>query len=500
MLKDLKQTGKHSAVYAIGNTITKLIGLILIPLYTNRDYLTPDEYGALAVLEATSQLLIGLLTMAMIQALTRWYWDKKYSDKQKGVFFTTIAFLFFIILPVSISLIFASEQISLLTLKTVSFAYLIKLVSISASITILNNQILCLAKLQSKSLLYISIQITKLSVTLSLILWGILKQGKGLEAIWEATLIGETIAFLALLPFTIKNIQFKFYSSILKEMILYGLPLMIAAISGVLLATMDRYMLSSMSSLENTGIYSLGYRIANTLKVIVTSSLALALSPLRMKKMNEPNHHRFYSKITTYSAFIYSFSVIGISLFSHEFLKFFAKDDLYWQANGIVPILAFAIFFGGLKDSVMVGITIKKKTKIIGSLIFTTSIINLILNLLLIPRLDIYGAALATLLSQTFFLASIIISAQKVYPIPYEWKKIFSIIITASVIIFVGYFITDLTLTARLAIKIALAISFPFILYLFNFYEKVEVENIKMIFQNWKDPRKFRENIRRLTN
>lgn len=498
MLKDLKQTTKHTSVYALGNIATKLIGIFLVPLYTNIDYLSHDEYGALAVLEATSQLLIGLLTMAMLQSLTRWYWDQKYEGEQKGIFFTTLAFLLMILTPVVCLITALSGQISSLTLGTTDFSYLFKLVSISAAVTIINNQILCLAKLKSKSLIYTLVQIVKLTFTLLLIIWGIVKKGKGLDAIWEATLIGEIAALLLLLPFVIKNIEFKFHYKILKEMLIYGIPLMVAAMSSVILATADRYMLSSMSSLENTGVYSLGYRIANTLKVVVTGSLALAISPLNMKKMNEPSNQRFYSKINTYTSFLFMLALIGLSLFSLEIIKVFTGSKIYWEANLIVPLISYALFFGLMKDNILIGLQIKKKTKIIGSLILITSLLNIGLNLLLIPVWDIYGAALATLISQIAFFSLITYYSQKAYSIPYEWRKIVVMVVVSFVIIFVGNIIAETNVIIRLLIKGALFCSFPFILYCFSFYEDVEVENIKQIFQNWKNPKKFGKNIKQL--
>ena len=498
MLKDLKQTTKHTSIYALGNIATKLIGIVLVPLYTNVDYLSHDEYGALAVLEATSQLLIGLLTMAMLQSLTRWYWDKKHEGQQNGIFFTTLAFLLMVLTPVVCLITALSDELSVLTLGTTDFSYLFKLVSISAAITIINNQILCLAKLKSKSVLYASVQITKLTFTLLLIIWGIVKQGKGLDAIWEATLIGECFALLLLASFAIKNIQFKFHYQVLKEMLTYGLPLMLAALSSVILATADRYMLSSMSSLENTGVYSLGYRIANTLKVVVTASLTLAISPLNMKKMNEPNNQRFYSKINTYTSFLFMLALIGLSLFSLEIIKVFTGSKIYWDANLIVPLISYALFFGLMKDNMLIGLQIKKKTKIIGTLIFITSLLNIGLNLLLIPVWDIYGAALATLVSQIAFFSLITYYSQKAYSIPYEWRKVVVMVLVSFVIIFVGNYTTEINVVIRLLIKGALFCSFPFILYVFKFYDDVELENIKMIFQNWKDPRRFRENIKRL--
>src|SRR6056297_224965 len=99
MLQDIKNASKHSFVYSIGNISLKLLGLILIPYYTNEAYLSHEAFGALALLEATMQLASGLFGLALAHGLKRWFWDNKYINKQKEIFFTAFSSLLVIIIP-----------------------------------------------------------------------------------------------------------------------------------------------------------------------------------------------------------------------------------------------------------------------------------------------------------------------------------------------------------------------------------------------------------------
>ena len=93
MFNDIRHTIKKSAVYSLGNISTKLIGLLLIPLYTDQKFLTIQDYGALGILEITSQVLVAVLSLNMSHSFTRWYWDAGYTTKQKGIFFTVLVLL-----------------------------------------------------------------------------------------------------------------------------------------------------------------------------------------------------------------------------------------------------------------------------------------------------------------------------------------------------------------------------------------------------------------------
>ena len=91
MLENLKNALKSTVIYSIGNLSSKLLGLILIPLYT--DKLTVSEYGILGMLEITAQIFTAVFGMSLYNAFFRWYWDKDYLGKQKSMFFTILVFV-----------------------------------------------------------------------------------------------------------------------------------------------------------------------------------------------------------------------------------------------------------------------------------------------------------------------------------------------------------------------------------------------------------------------
>ena len=132
MLEDIKKTFRKSATYALGNMSAKLIGLILIPLYTNQSYLTVNEYGALSVLEITLQVLVALLNLTLSQSLTRWYWDAKFADRQKSIFFTTMLALIVVSLIALAAGILHAENISKLLFRQTGYTYIIKLLLINS--------------------------------------------------------------------------------------------------------------------------------------------------------------------------------------------------------------------------------------------------------------------------------------------------------------------------------------------------------------------------------
>ena len=500
MLSNIKSTIRNSLIYGLGNLSVKLVGLVLIPVYTNPQFLSFRDYGVLGVMEATAQIVIALLGLALTQAFTRWYWDKEYSKKQKTIFFTLLTFLFGISLLFVICLIPFTEQFSQVLFKKTDFSFLIKLMLISSAIQMLSIIPLTLLKLQGKPGLYSTSNILKLLVTLLFTIYLVVFNLKGLEGIYEAQIIGGVIFFVLLSRFIIRNIQARFELKILGEMLKFSLPLILGSISGVLLITFDRYTLNYLADLPDVGVYTLGYRIANTIKILVIVSVQLALSPMLFKMMDQPDSKRFYSKIMTYFSYLVILAVMFLSFFSLEIVKVFTASTKYWDAAKVIPFISFALFFGMLKDTSLIGLQIIKKTKIIGTTVFLVAILNLLLNILLIPRYNIMGASVATLLSQIIFFIVIFVYAQKHYFIPYEILKIAKMTFLALVLYGLSLFSSDLNLVLRLVIKLMLIFSFPFLLYPLGFYEKIELDRLRGAWRKWRNPAKWKENLKKMND
>jgi len=498
MIEDIKKAFRQSVVYSLGNMSTKLIGLILIPLYTNQDYLTVDEYGVLGILEITSQVLVALMSLTLAQSLTRWFWDKNYIHRQKSIFFTSMIVLILVSALFLLGLLPFSEAISRLLFQSGAYRYVIQLLLLNTGLQILIAQTQTLLKLQSKALWYSLANITKLSITLGLTIYFILARGKKLDGIYEAQLIGSLSIFLVMIPYIIRQSKARFERRILREMLHYSLPLMLASVSGVFFSVIDRYSLNYLDGIDRVGVYNLGYKLASTLKLVVITSVQLALSPILMKKMNDPDNRSFYAKVMTYFALFLMFCVVGLSLFSLEVIKVASRDMIYWESAQIVAILSLSFFFSMLKDASFIGLQVVKRTRIAALLIAASSLINLGLNILLIPRYSIYGAAVGTLLSQLIFFLMIYAAAQKYYRIPYELGRVSLILFAGILLIGLGFLLNPLPLAYRLILKTLLLVSYPFLFLIPGFLRTEEAAYLTKVFQSWMSPKLIRSKLKRL--
>jgi O-antigen/teichoic acid export membrane protein len=216
--------------------------------------------------------------------------------------------------------------------------------------------------------------------------------------------------------------------------------------------------------------------------------------------MDDPDNMRFYSKTNLYSSYVLMLAVIAVSLFSYEVIKVISRSTEFWQAFVIVPLLSVSVFFVNMRETTGFGLTIKKKTGIISIIVVFSSIINIMLNILLIPKFNIIGAATATILTNIFYWYLCYHFSQKAFFIPFELRKILILLITGILLSFSGLLLTDLQIVLRLIIKSLILISFPFLLYLFNFYEPAELQAISGFFKKWSDLKNLSGNLKSLKN
>jgi O-antigen/teichoic acid export membrane protein len=498
MLKSIKISFKDTLIYGLGNISVKLVGLLLIKLYTNKDYFTTDDFGRIGLLEISAVVLTSFLASGLPQSLTRWFWDKEHKDNQKGIFFMSLSTQVIVSVIFCLLLVPLSGKISLLILRSPEWSAAITYLILASAIQAVNNIINTLMRLQSKSLLFTITNLIKLTSVLGLTIYFIISKKMGIEGIYLAQLIGNSLIVLLLLGYTLKNITVYFDKLIFKSMGVYGFPLLLANISAALLSVVDRFSLSSLTVLKSVALFTMAAKITSVLKLTIVDSIRLALGPMMIKRISSPDNKRFYSKVLLYTSFIMMFAIVVISMFSYELIKILSDSKEFWGAVIVVPVLALSVFFVNMKEVTVYGLHIAKKTNIIGIIVVADLIISIGLNILLIPFWDITGAAIATLLSQFLYWYACYYFSQKVFYVPYEIRKIVLLLVAGAALSFSALLINRLDLLPRLLLKTACVISFPFILYLFDFYEPVELQAIKGFIKKWSKPRNLSANLKSL--
>jgi O-antigen/teichoic acid export membrane protein len=302
----------------------------------------------------------------------------------------------------------------------------------------------------------------------------------GVEGILIATAISNSIILVMLIPYSLKHMHFRLEAAELKEMISYSYPIMFAAIAATVLSLGDRFLLTKLSTLSMAGLYTLGYKFSNIIKLFVVDSFLLGLPIIGWQVVKENNlPKRFFSKTLTYFVFLLLWLGLFLSAYAKGIIHRFALNQSYWDAYLVVPYLALGIVLMGIQRVFFFELEIPKKTRSIPIIVGATALFNITLNLILIPRFDMMGAAYANILSNLGAVIAAYYAVQKYYPVKYEIKRLLVLFVTALGLYLTTLLFDDFSLFGRLIYKGIIVLSFPFVLYLIKFYEPIELDRIR---------------------
>lgn len=496
MLKKLKHTLKHSFVYSLGNLAVKVIGLILLPLYS--EHITVAEYGIFAILETTGLFLMTIFSLNISNGMMRWWADSNDEYEKKSYVFTTFIVSLVAILLMNISLQPFSGLFADVFFNNRVFLIYFQILFVSVGLDILNKFMFSLIRILEKSTLYIFVNSAKLVVILSLNIYFIVGLNMGVKGIILAQLIGHFIGFLLLIPLLFKNIVFKLQLNVLGQMLAYSAPLAFTALSGVLFNMGDRYVLKFLTDDAKVGIYSLAYKIAGFLNFFVLQSFQMAFLPIAYKMYKEPNAKRFFSKVFTYLVMGLTFGALGLSLFSQEFVQLFTPNNHnYWEAAKYVSLISVTVVLLGIRYMFSLNFRFSKHTFFLAVYVSSFAAINILFNFFMIAKLDINGAILSSILVNIILNIIYYFSGKKLFYVNYEIGKVILILLLGVVLFSFSFLFGGFPFWAKIVLKLFVLLIFPVVVFFCGFLEPIEKQRIIESVRKWSNFKNLKSNLKK---
>jgi len=493
VLSRLKFTARSTLIYSLGSISLKLIGLILLPIYT--DQLTTDQFGMWSLLEVSSQILVITFGLRLSTAMIRFYSDAKEAAGRGKIVFTALLASLGSILIFNLGTHPFVRTFSELFFETPQFADYFTFLIIWTSFEILNRLVLDLVRIKERPGYYITLTIIKFVIVLSLNIYFIVYLGMGIKGIILGQLIGSIFIFLFALPFLLREIKWSVDQTLFHEMFKYGFPLIFSGISTFALNAGDRYLLKIFMDYHEVGIYSLSYKISNVLKMVLVQAFQLGFLPIAFNMYKKPDAPRFFSKIFTYYVFILFWSGLVVALYSKELIVLLSSSETYYESYKYIPWLVLSVCFFGMQNFFIIGLHYAKRTRRVALITLIVLGFSMGLNLLLIPWIGLYGAAITSILSGLLMTLLNFFQSQKYYPITYELKKVGIIIAVSILLVLLSLLFGSWHISLRIILKAMLILLFPAALYLVGFYEAVEIERLRGLWKKWKNPRHWYDNL-----
>lgn len=478
MYDKLKELTKDTAVYGVSTIVGRFLNFILVPFYTNIFH--PADYGIIQLIYAYVAILNIVYIYGMDSAYLKFAAIKDVGD-DKDNFSTPYISVFFTSLIISLLIIINQSSIALSLGVSEKYHYLILL---AAGMLFFDaNTVIPFLKLRidRHAKKFSLFKIIQISVNIFLNIYLVLVLGWGIEAILVSNLIASCAALLILLPTIMKYFRLKLNTFLFKRLLKFGLPYLPAGLAVMIVQVIDVPILEKLTDLKTAGIYKANYKLGIFMMLFV-SMFQYAWQPFFLQNAKEENAKEMFSKVLTYFTLTGSIILITLSLFITDLAMiqvggYSLIGSLYWDGMHIVPIILLAYLINGMHVIFSAGIYIEDKSLYVPLIAGAGAVTCVIINFLLIPILNITGAALATLASYLVLTAGYYIITQKFFKINYELNRIAKIFV-GIIIAAVCYYLLLFTGSLMLVYKLLILAVFISYLY-FVAADKTEITSIR---------------------
>lgn len=423
-----KKVFKNSIFYMFASLLPAFMGFLMLPIYSR--YLFPSDYGIIALVMSFQAFLPLVMTFQLHSSISRFYFDYKNNKEQLSIFISTLIFITWILSTSVLIILFFyyKDIIFILFPKTISFDNLFLLGIFTSYMTVFNSIFVTLIRVQQKARLFMKAAISLFCLSFLINIIEIIIYKKGAYGVIEASLLTAILNFF-IYAFLVKEFfVFKFNFNMVFEPLKYSLPLIPHSVSGLIFMYSDRIILEKYVALSAIGLYMFADKVATVFKMLA-NEFNSAFSPFFNEKSKQSKAEAIYEVQKVSLIFIYFMSIlIAITaIFSVEFVYFFL-DDKYFDTWKMIPLLSSAYIFRSLYCFSSSGLFFEKQTNKVAIITIVSGLVNIGLNLLLIPIYGVIVAIYSTIFS--FFLTFVMgeIISYKVYYLKLYLKKIFLII------------------------------------------------------------------------
>jgi O-antigen/teichoic acid export membrane protein len=415
----------HTLIYALGLGASRGIGVFLVPLYS-RVLVPPSEFAMWDLCTITVLFATAIVEIGMGSGLARFYIQSDSDKDRYNIARTALTVVLLAGLAVLAVVWPFRAWLALVLFGDAEQSGLVILVILIAWVTSIGNQPLALLRAREKSMHFSMLCILRAAVSVGAILVILYVYGATPASILAGDLIGLGVAAVVGLIMGGRFHVPGYARDAARKLFAFGVPVVPIGLATAVTLTSDRYFLRDTVGMDELAIYSLGFKVA-MLMSLATQALQTAWAPTAFLVARETGAHAILAKTFRQLSIGLCVMALGLVAYAPELTALFAPRALYADSYKIVPWIAFAYVLQSVSIIVTSNLVIVNRTVLAMFVYIASAAIKLLLNVTLIPKYEIVGAAAATLIAYTAHILIAWLLTNYVYPVPYEKGRIASL-------------------------------------------------------------------------
>ena len=457
--KDRKELGfvGNTSIYMFSSVFSFAVSILVLPVYTR--YLSPSDFGVVILFLMFGSLLTGFLSINLHFSTYRYYFKYKNDlEKFRILNSTNMVFLLLIFLLSGGIIYFLSGWFSSILFDKLLTKKLIQLSFLSGCLEYLFLYMTTLLTAEIRSIPFTTITVSRILLNTILSFYFIFQYSLTYMARINALLITQVVIVLCLILITKNMFSSRISFASLKKSLKLSSPLILPQMIGMIQGSFDKTMLNKFTGSSSVGFYSFGEKFSLVLKTIM-DSIAKVFNPYFLDKAHENTEESKREIVIRFYELAYLFMIIGLCLiyFSEEMIIALTTKEFY-PSMYVVPVYVYYYLIGIIAHISMNQITYSEKMIYILPASIASVIINIALNIFLIPKFGAIGAAGATAIAALFQQLLLFYYGMKLYPLPLGKMRIarLYLIIMGLTIFIYPIMAMELNIIVKILMKITL--------------------------------------------
>ena len=475
---------ENVSIYMFASVFSFAVSILVLPVYTR--YLSPSDFGVVILFTMFGSLLTGFLSINLHFSTYRYYFKYKDNMEEFRVLNSTnMVFVLLIFLLSGGIIYFLSGWFSSILFDKLLTKELIQLSFLSGCLEYLFLYMTTLLTAEIRSIPFTAITVSRISLNTIFSFYFIFQHSLTYMARINAILITQGLLVLCLIVITRNMFSGRISFASLKKSLKLSYPLILPQMIGMIQGSFDKTMLNKYTGSISVGFYSFGERFSLVLKATMDSA-AKVFNPYFMEKAHENTEESKKKIVIRFYELSYLFMIIGLCLiyFSEEMIIALTTEAFY-PSMYVMPVYVYYYLIGIIAHISMNQITYSEKMIYILPASIASVIINISLNIFLIPKFGAIGAAGATAIAALFQQILLFYYGMKLYPLPLGKMRIARpyLIIMGLTIFVYPIMAMELNIIVKILMKIFLISMF---ISVGIYYRYISYSSIRKIVYNLK--------------
>ena len=422
MANPLKQLAGETAIYGFSSILARVLNFLFVPIYTRM--LTQVQYGVVTEFMAYIAILQVVLVLGLETGCFR-FANKEGEDPRKVYSGALLAVTGLNLAFLSCMVAFSDSISAALGYE----GYRSLIIYVAAILFCDSITAILFAKLRQehKAVKFAAFKTIKIltETGANLILFFVYPAQPDFTYPIMAILVSCVLCLALFIP-DILHLRLTWDGAVVKRMLAYSLPLMVAALPGVANDFLDRILFRYFDTSAEAWRASLGvYQAAVKLAVIMNLFIQMfryAAEPFFFQRARDKNSKELYAIVMEWFTAFCGLVLLGVVGYIDIISLFLGKD--FRVGIGVVPIMLLSYMLLGMLFNVSMWYKLSGKTQMAIWITLAGLLVTTVINVVFMPHYSYWASAFGHLAS---YLVMFILSAwlgSKYYPIPYKWKHI----------------------------------------------------------------------------